>query len=285
MPTARPRKIRLNDPKRVQAFTDDSVIERWKQNASSLVLAKDEKESDTTITIYDVIGEDFWTGEGVTVKRIDAALRSIGERDVTVAINSPGGDMFEGIAIFNRLREHPGKITVKVVGYAASAASIIAMAGDRVEIGQAAFLMIHNAWVFALGNRHELREVADWLEPFDKAMVGVYSARTGMDDEKIEGLLDNETWMGAEDAIEMGFADALLPADAQEKSKNNAKAKASETSAVRSIERALMGQGRSRSQARSLIKEFKGTPDAAHTATPDAGILSAIADLKKALEP
>jgi ATP-dependent Clp protease protease subunit len=85
--------------------------------------------------MYDVIGEDFWSGGGVTVNRVDAALRQIGNQDVEVHINSPGGDMFEGIAIYNRLLEHPGKVTVKVLGLAASAASIIAMAGEEVLIG------------------------------------------------------------------------------------------------------------------------------------------------------
>src|SRR3546814_13007802 len=82
--------------------------------------------------------------------------------------------MFEGIACYNVLREHPQTVTVKVMGMAASAASIIAMAGDQIEIGAASFLMIHNCWVMAMGNRHDMAETAEWLAPFDAAMADVY---------------------------------------------------------------------------------------------------------------
>ncbi|MBN0106041.1 Clp protease ClpP, partial [Pseudomonas aeruginosa] len=93
---------------------------------------------------YEPIGYDWWTGEGVTAKRIAGALRAIGgDVDVTVNINSPGGDVFEGLAIYNLLREHKGKVTVRVLGLAASAASFIAMAADEVKIARAGFLMIH----------------------------------------------------------------------------------------------------------------------------------------------
>ena len=117
------------------------------------------------IGIFDVIGEDFW-GEGVSSKRIASALRNIGsENPVTVNINSPGGDLFEGLAIYSLLKEHKGAVTVKVLSLAASAASIIAMAGDQIQVARAGFFMIHNAWTLAIGNRHDLRDIADFLEP------------------------------------------------------------------------------------------------------------------------
>jgi ATP-dependent protease ClpP protease subunit len=136
------------------------------------------------------IGEDFWTGGGVTAKKVTAQLRAIGDRPVEVQINSFGGDMFEGIAIYNVLREHPQPVTVKVMGMAASAASIIAMAGDTVEIGAASFVMIHNCWVVAMGNRHDMIETAQWLEPFDFAMRDVYAARTGQKPDAVQKWLD-----------------------------------------------------------------------------------------------
>jgi len=120
------------------------AFERWNPG----VHAADGGESDRTISIYDVIGYDFF-GDGVTARRIAGALRNMGEGPVTVNINSPGGDMFEGLAIYNLLREHPGEVTVKVLGLAASAASVIAMAGDTVQIARAGFYMVHNAWVVA----------------------------------------------------------------------------------------------------------------------------------------
>ena len=126
-----------------------SAMERWNGGIKAA------KSDDNSISVFDVIGAD-WYGDGVTASRIAAALRAIGGADVTVNINSPGGDMFEGLAIYNLLREYDGKVTVKVLGLAASAASIIAMAGDEVQIGRGAFLMIHNCWVYAMGNRHDL---------------------------------------------------------------------------------------------------------------------------------
>lgn len=225
------------------------ALERWNP---SLQAADDEPG---TISILDVIGQDFWTGEGVTAKRIAGALRAIGaDKPVTVSINSPGGDMFEGIAIYNMLREHKGVVTVKVLGLAASAASVIAMAGDTVEIGKAAFLMIHNASIGIYGNRHELRDAADWMEPFDAAMAGVYAARTGMDADALQSMLDKETWIGGDSAVEQGFADALLASD--QVKEGGAKAHAS---AVRRLEAALRSSGLPRSEAQRLITEFKAS--------------------------
>jgi ATP-dependent Clp protease protease subunit len=113
--------------KDICALTSSAVFDRWSAEAAGVRgLAAD----DNVITMFDVIGEDFWSGGGVTAKKVAAQLRAIGDRPVEVQINSPGGDMFEGIAIYNVLREHPQPITVKVMGMAASAASILAMAGD-----------------------------------------------------------------------------------------------------------------------------------------------------------
>jgi ATP-dependent Clp protease protease subunit len=173
---ARPSKITVPTRADVAALAKPEAFDRW--NAG--VRAAGDIGANV-ITMYDVIGEDFWSGGGVTVKRVDAALRQIGNQDVEVHLNSPGGDMFEGIAIYNRLQEHPAKVTVKVMGLAASAASIIAMAGDDILIGPASFLMIHNCWVVAVGNRHDMADTAKWLEPFDLAMAGVYAERSGQD--------------------------------------------------------------------------------------------------------
>ena len=171
-------------------------------------------EEEHSISIYDVIGQDPWSGEGVTTKRIAAALRSVNGADVTVNINSPGGDMFEGLAIYNLLRDYSGKVTVKVLGLAASAASIIAMAGDEIRIARAGFLNIHNCWVVALGNRQDLLEVASRLEPFDQAMAEIYASRTGSQLSTMQQLMDADTWLNGSAAVEQGFADQLLAADA-----------------------------------------------------------------------
>ncbi len=200
-----------------------------------------------------------------------AQLRAIGDRPVEVQVNSPGGDMFEGIAIFNVLREHPKDVTVKVMGMAASAASIIAMAGDRIEIGAASFLMIHNCWVLAIGNRHDMRETSEWLEPFDQAMVDLYAARTGQKPADVAKWMDAETYMSGSQAIERGFADALLAAD-RITSDDDAKARDRQVNDLRALELSLVSAGMTRSDARARINRIKGTPGAVlNDPTPGAG--------------
>jgi len=225
------------------------ALDRW----SPEVRAAD-KDEDRTISIYDAIGYDPWTGEGVTAKRIAGALRSLGKGPVTVHLNSPGGDMFEGLAIYNLLREHEGEVNVKVLGLAASAGSVIAMAGDTVQIARSGFLMIHNAWVVASGNRNDLREIAAWLEPFDAAMADIYSARTGLESKAITKLLDSESWIGGTAAVEQGFADDLLPSDQVGKGPGGASA-----SAARRIEAGLRAGGMPKSEAMRLISEIKSS--------------------------
>ena len=244
------------------------AMERW----NPAVQAASEK--DNSISIFDIIGQDYWTGDGVTAKRIAGALRTIGDGDVVVNINSPGGDMFEGLAIYNLLREHPGNVTIKVLGMAASAASIIAMAGDEVQVARAGFLMIHNAWTLAAGNRHDFREFADYLEPFDAAMADVYVARTGLD-AKTVATMDGETWIGGSKAVEQGFADSLLDSDEVAGGKEKPSAQT-----VRRIENALRASGMPRSEAMRLISDFKaslsdsagdGERDATNPADPSTG--------------
>ncbi|HHI0524208.1 head maturation protease, ClpP-related [Pantoea brenneri] len=232
-----------------------SAMERWNGGIKAA------KSDDNSISVFDVIGAD-WYGDGVTASRIAAALRAIGGADVTVNINSPGGDMFEGLAIYNLLREYDGKVTVKVLGLAASAASIIAMAGDEVQIGRGAFLMIHNCWVYAMGNRHDLAQVAADMEPFDKAMNDIYGARTGLSSEAIEAMMNAETYIGGSDAVEKGFADRLLAAD------EIADGDDSPAAALRKLDAMLAKTDTPRSERRKLLKALTGgKPGAA--ATPE----------------
>lgn len=233
----------------VRSHISPRALERWDPG----IRAADDKEAERTISMFDVIGQDFWTGEGVTAKRVASALRNMGAGPVTVNVNSPGGDMFEGLAIYNLLREHKGEVTVKVLGLAASAASVIAMAGDEVQIARAGFLMIHNAWVLAIGNRHDLREMADTLEPFDRAMADIYAARTGEEQKAMAKLMDSETWIGGSDAVDGGFADSLLPSD------EIGKGEGKKAATVRRIEAALRASGMPKSEAMKLISEFKSS--------------------------
>lgn len=237
-------ELRANMARGIQSHLSPQALAKW-----SPVKAE---SKDNTISILDVIGEDWWTGEGVTSKRIAGALRAIGERDVVVNINSPGGDMFEGIAIYEQLRQHNGHVTVNVLGMAASAASIIAMAGDTINIGRPSFLMIHNCWCLAAGNRHDFAQVAEQLVPFDAAMADVYHSRTGVGIDEVSAMMDKETWLNGAKAVEIGFADALLDAEIEQDEPTKA-------ASVRRIEAALRASGLPRSEAQKLIHDFKSS--------------------------
>ena len=267
-----------NAPAGVSCEIADSVLAKW--NPALRPAAK--ADAPSTITIFDPVGFDPWSGEGVTASRIAAALRSIGKGNpVDVLINSPGGDVFEGLAIYNLLREHDGEVRVKVIGLAASIASIIAMAGDEVQIARSGFLMIHNSWVVAGGNRHDLRAVADTLEPFDEALAGVYVARTGMDAKQVAKMMDSETWINGESAVAQGFASALLDADELSSDDNGTK---NGLPAVREAERRLQASGLSRAQASRLVAELRGGKrDAADPGARDAAQVTVDPEVAAAL--
>lgn len=221
------------------------ALDKWN---SSIRVAS----SDNTISVLDVIGEDYW-GEGVTAKRISGALRAIGNNDVVVNINSPGGDMFEGLAIYNLLRAHSGKVTVNILGIAASAASIIAMAGDEIHMGRGAFLMIHNCWSIGVGNRHDFAKLAADLEPFDKSMADIYVARSGQSESAVSKMMDDETYIASSDAIAKGFADGLLAADEINDGDESPQA------AIRKLDAALAKAEMPRSERRKLISTLTGS--------------------------
>src|SRR5690606_13970000 len=187
--------------------------------------------------------------------------------DVVVNINSPGGDVFEGLAIYNLLREYKGHVTVRVLGVAASAASFIAMAADEIQIARAGFFMIHNAWTGLWGNRNDLRETADFLEQIDDTIADIYHVRSGLSMDELKADMDKERWINGRDAIDSGFADAFLPSDVVvEDTKNFTKEKV----AAHKADILLAKAGMSRSSRRELIQDLKGTPGATNQATPSA---------------
>lgn len=235
-----------------------SALERWSPCAAA-------NESAADISIFDQIGET-WDGSGFTVKKMAGILRAIGEKPVTVAINSPGGDMFEGIAIYNALVEHPAQVTVNVIGVAASAASIVAMAADKIVIGGASFLMIHNAWGMVVGNRHDFAAAADLFAPFDAAMASIYVARSGQSDKAVAQLMDAETWLSATEAVAKGFADEAAALKAPTASDKG-------TSARARLDATLARAGMPRSERRALLRDYAGAPAAAGTAMPGAGFV------------
>jgi ATP-dependent Clp protease protease subunit len=131
-------------------------------------------------------------------------------KPVTVYINSDGGDVFEGLAIYNEMLAYPGEITVRVMSMAGSAASVIAMGGDRIEIAPNAQMMVHQAWVGICGNADDFEAMVPTLRQIDNALIDTYVARTGRPRDEIEPLVKAETYMSAAQCVEMGFADAIM---------------------------------------------------------------------------
>ncbi|RQU10157.1 Clp protease ClpP [Burkholderia cenocepacia] len=227
------------------------------------------------ITINGAIGET-WDGAGVTSNRIAAALRSIGAGvPVVVNLNSPGGDFFEGVAIYNLLRQHDAEVTVNVMGLAASAASVIAMAGDKILMGDGAFLMIHNAWSVAVGNRHDFIAAAETLAPFDDAMASLYAKRSGMSKTDAAALMDKETWISADQAIKNGMATGLL--DGTATSKGDTKA-AEQRRILATVDSALASTGMSRVQRAEVLARMR--PDATSEPAKNGGAAELAASLQ-----
>ncbi|MGQ3296019.1 MAG: head maturation protease, ClpP-related, partial [Shinella sp.] len=147
------------------------------------------EDGGTVIDLYDEIG--YW---GTDARSFRSRLKDA-KGDITLRINSPGGDVFDGIAIYNDLLAYDGKVRVEVVGLAASIASIIAMAGDEIVIADNAMFMVHNAWTIAVGNRHDFGDTAATLAKIDDALARTYAARTTSGIRAIKQMMDDETWM------------------------------------------------------------------------------------------
>lgn len=161
------------------------------------------------IYIYGVIGGD-WFGEGITAKVVADDLKALGKvKTIDVRINSEGGNVFDGKAIYSLLVENKATINVKIDGLAASAASFIAMAGNSIEIAEGAFVMVHDAYGISYGRAEEMRAYADLLDMVNASIIDVYAARTKQSIDKIKKWMKDETWFTAKDAVDNGFADAM----------------------------------------------------------------------------
>lgn len=244
-----------------------ALAEKLQANEDAPIKAKEHwiplaATNENEINIMGYIGDD-WDDSDTTITRVQKKLNIAAGNDVTVNINSFGGSMFEGVAIYNALKQYEGKVTVKNLGIAASAASLIAMAGDEIQMSDASFLMIHNSWVFAAGNRHEMTALIKNLTSFDDAMAGIYSKKMGIDKEEIQKLMDEETYISGESAIEQGIATSLFdPSASAVKDKSKI--------AAHKVDELLAKQGVPRSKRRELLKEIKGTQNAALNSTQNA---------------
>lgn len=159
------------------------------------------------LVIYGEISDMVFWGDEVVPKDIDNELKAMGDvSEIIVRINSPGGNVFAGVAIHSMLVRHKATKTVYIDGIAASIASIIAMAGDKIIMANGTMMMIHNPMNIVWGNANEFRAMADRLDSVRDALLSIYTARTGMSDDEVIALLDAETWMSADEAVNHGFA-------------------------------------------------------------------------------
>ena len=179
-----------------------------------------ETGSERTLYLDGVIAEESWWEDEVTPKVFKDELCS-GSGDVTVWINSPGGCVFAAAQIYNMLKEYPGKITVKIDSLAASAASVISMAGYEVCMSPVGMLMIHNPATFVWGDSEEMRKAKDMLDEVKQSIINAYETKTKMSRIKLAHMMNDETWMNAKKALELGFIDKILFANANEEPEDN----------------------------------------------------------------
>ena len=160
------------------------------------------------------ISDETWWGDEVTPQMFRSELNAT-EGDIDLWINSPGGDCYAAAQIYNMLMEYPGEVTVKIDGIAASAASVVAMAGSTVEISPLGLLMLHNPMTVSIGDTHEMERTITFLSEIKESIINAYEIKTGLSRAKISRLMDAETWMNAKKAVELGFADSVLYTDVQ----------------------------------------------------------------------
>ena len=170
-------------------------------------------QDDTRIlTIDGVIAEESWFDDDVTPKLFREQLTA-GQGDIVIYINSPGGDCVAASQIYTMLMEYKGRVTVKIDGIAASAASVIAMAGTEVLMAPTSLLMVHNPLTVAIGDSEEMQKAIAMLDEVKESIITAYELKTGMSRAKLAHLMDAETWMNAQKAMELGFADGMLSRD------------------------------------------------------------------------
>lgn len=172
---------------------------------------KNEVENTGELQLYGEISDSSWWGDEVTPKDFKSDLDALGDiSQLNVFINSPGGDVFAGQAIYSMLKRHKASVTVYVDGLAASAASLVAMAGDNIKMPENAMLMVHNAWTIASGNAGDFRKLADDMDKINASIRTAYLAKApGLTEDKITELMDAETWLSAQEAVDYGLADEV----------------------------------------------------------------------------
>ena len=176
---------------------------------------RNEADGERTLVLNGEISDETWYGDEVTPALFQKELDA-GTGDITVWINSPGGDVFAAAQIYNMLMEYKGDVTVKVDALAASAASVIAMAGTEVLMSPVGMMMIHNPMTIAIGDSKEMQRAGEMLDEVKESIMNAYEIKTGMSRARISHLMDAESWFNARKAVELGFADGVLHGDGTE---------------------------------------------------------------------
>lgn len=192
----------------------------WKWKKQTVTNQETQEQTlERTLFLNGTIAEESWFDDDVTPKLFRDELFT-GNGDITIWINSPGGDCVAAAQIYNMMMEYPGNVTVKIDGIAASAASVIAMAGTKVLVSPVSTLMIHNPMTATMGDTTEMQKAIAMLDEVKESIINAYEIKTGMSRAKLSHLMDAETWMDAHTAIDMGFADEILtrPAETDRKS-------------------------------------------------------------------
>jgi len=183
----------------------DKLFSRDTSRPLDYRMVKAAKGDSAEIYIYDMIGS--W---GVTAQSFVKDLKALGSvKHIDLHISSDGGDVFDGRAIYNNLVKHPATITAHVDGLAASIASLIMLAGDEVHMAEGSFVMIHNAWGFAMGDSNDMRKTADLLESVNNSIIDTYISKTGQSRDDIVSWMNEETWLTAQEALDLGFVTSI----------------------------------------------------------------------------
>lgn len=180
---------------------------------------RDADTGERTLVLNGQIAEDSWFGDEVTPEIFRDELMK-GEGNITVWINSPGGDVFAAAQIYNMLMDYKGSVTVRIDGLAASAASVIAMAGTTVEMSPVGMLMVHNPSTAVIGNTKEMQAAIQMLDEVKESILNAYELKTGQPRQSLSDLMDAESWMNAKKAVELGFADKILFVNEDEEKKS-----------------------------------------------------------------
>lgn len=194
----------------------DAVVRARKDKRNTTksgAIRMEKKDNEAELLLYDVIGFDFWTGGGITPKKLVDELEAMKPFDkLTIRVNSPGGDVFDGMTIFNILRRQEAKVCVEIEGLAASAASFIVQVADAGElrISEAGMMMCHRAWGICMGNTNDMLELASVLDKLDGQIADIYAGRTKRKADTWLKIMDDETWFTGQEAVEAKLADETI---------------------------------------------------------------------------